>query len=242
MDLAYRVSGAGRGGRRSHLCHVASVGGGAAYSPGHRSVLYRVSDRAKALIQLAEQGLECLSMPDFFHVVHDIVQELFARPWPAAEQAHQELHEAAGGSRTTPGAAPRGACGSRGPRIGGGEANRGDAMGRGAPQLSAATWKPSRSRCIPSALRTRLPRPPPRWQATCRRRLRPSKRSPRAISCRIRHAAMTKVRKQLPALAALVDFWWAGVRQDLAHAALSPLWRTVGWKSPCSHGSIGSTK
>jgi hypothetical protein len=37
-------------------------------------VLYLVSDRAKALIQLAEQGLECLSMPDFFHVVHDIVK------------------------------------------------------------------------------------------------------------------------------------------------------------------------
>ena len=30
-------------------------------------VLYLVSDRAKALIQLAEKGLECLSMPDFFH-------------------------------------------------------------------------------------------------------------------------------------------------------------------------------
>jgi hypothetical protein len=36
-------------------------------------VLYVVSDRAKALGQLAETGLECLSMPDFFHVVHDIV-------------------------------------------------------------------------------------------------------------------------------------------------------------------------
>src|SRR4249919_3641296 len=34
------------------------------------SVLYLVSDRAKALIQLAEKGLECLSMPDFFHLVH----------------------------------------------------------------------------------------------------------------------------------------------------------------------------
>jgi hypothetical protein len=37
-------------------------------------VLYLVSDRAKALIQLAEKGLECLSMPDFFHFVHDIVK------------------------------------------------------------------------------------------------------------------------------------------------------------------------
>ena len=32
---------------------------------------------------------------------------------------------------------------------------------------------------------------------------------------------MTKVKKQLPALAALVDFWWAGVEQDLAQAARS---------------------
>ena len=38
------------------------------------SVRYLVSDRAKALVQLAEQGLECLRMPDCFHVVHDIVK------------------------------------------------------------------------------------------------------------------------------------------------------------------------
>lgn len=37
-------------------------------------VLSRVSDRAKALIQLAEQGVECLSMPDFFPCMHDLVQ------------------------------------------------------------------------------------------------------------------------------------------------------------------------
>jgi hypothetical protein len=37
-------------------------------------VRYLVSDRAKALIQLAEQGLECLSMPDFFHCMHDLVK------------------------------------------------------------------------------------------------------------------------------------------------------------------------
>jgi len=37
-------------------------------------VLYLVSDRAKALIQLAEPGLECLSMPDFFHVIHERIK------------------------------------------------------------------------------------------------------------------------------------------------------------------------
>src|SRR5215470_2914737 len=37
-------------------------------------VRYLVSDRAKALIQLAEKELECLSMPDFFHCMHDLVK------------------------------------------------------------------------------------------------------------------------------------------------------------------------
>jgi hypothetical protein len=31
---------------------------------------------------------------------------------------------------------------------------------------------------------------------------------------------------ELPALAALVDFWWAGVEQDLEQAAISAPWRT----------------
>ena len=53
---AHGVSAAGRGGRRSHLCHVESGGGCSGSGPGHRG-LYLVSDRAKALIQLAEQGL-----------------------------------------------------------------------------------------------------------------------------------------------------------------------------------------
>jgi hypothetical protein len=42
---------------------------------------------------------------------------------------------------------------------------------------------------------------------------------------------MAKVRKQLPDLAAVVDLWWAGVRRDLAHAALSPLWQR--WAEAC---------
>jgi hypothetical protein len=46
-----------------------------------------------------------------------------------------------------------------------------------------------------------------------------------------RREAMTKVRKQVPALAALVDFWWQGVQQDLEPFILSPLWRS--WVHEC---------
>ena len=39
-------------------------------------VLYLVSDRAKALIKLAETGLGCLSIPDLFHLIRT-----FRTPW-----------------------------------------------------------------------------------------------------------------------------------------------------------------
>ena len=55
------------------------------------TVFYMVSDRAKALIQLAEQGLECLSMPDFFHVVHEIVKSYSLALGQRWRYAQQEL-------------------------------------------------------------------------------------------------------------------------------------------------------
>src|SRR5919206_1893923 len=57
-------------------------------------VLYVVSDRAKALIQLAEQGLECLSMPDFFHVVHEIVKSYSLAIGQRWRHGQQELTKA----------------------------------------------------------------------------------------------------------------------------------------------------
>src|SRR5258705_4638337 len=55
------------------------------------SVLYLVSDRAKALIQLAEQRFECLSMSDFFHFMHDIVKSYSLALSRRVRQTHKEL-------------------------------------------------------------------------------------------------------------------------------------------------------
>src|SRR5215470_8462634 len=57
-------------------------------------VLYVVSDRAKALIQLAEHGLECLSMPDFFHVMHEIITSYSLALGRPRRQAYQALKQA----------------------------------------------------------------------------------------------------------------------------------------------------
>ena len=57
-------------------------------------MLSLVSDRAKALIQLAEQGLECLSMPDFFPVIHEIIKSYSLAMGRCVRHAHQERQKA----------------------------------------------------------------------------------------------------------------------------------------------------
>ena len=53
-----------------------------------------VRDRAQARIQLAAQGLTCRSMPDFFHVVHEIVKSDALAIGQRGRHAHQELTKA----------------------------------------------------------------------------------------------------------------------------------------------------
>jgi hypothetical protein len=60
-------------------------------------VLSRVSDRAQALLQLAAQGLECLSRPDFFPVVHERIKRYslaLGRPLRHAPQERKTATEA----------------------------------------------------------------------------------------------------------------------------------------------------
>src|SRR5262249_10590890 len=48
-------------------------------------------DRAKALIQLAEKGLECLSMPDCFHCLHELGKSYALTIGQRLRHAHQAL-------------------------------------------------------------------------------------------------------------------------------------------------------
>lgn len=57
-------------------------------------VLYLVSDRAKALIKLANTGLECLSIPDLFHLIHDLVKSYSLAIFSRLRQAQQALNQA----------------------------------------------------------------------------------------------------------------------------------------------------
>ena len=57
-------------------------------------VLYLVSDRAKALIKLAQTGLDCLSIPDLFHLSHDLAKGYSLAIFGRLRQAQQALTQA----------------------------------------------------------------------------------------------------------------------------------------------------
>jgi hypothetical protein len=56
-----------------------------------------VRERAKALIQLTQQGLECLSIPDRFHLRHDSVQSYALALGRQLQQARREWQKAEDG-------------------------------------------------------------------------------------------------------------------------------------------------
>src|SRR5947208_4139247 len=57
-------------------------------------VLYLVSDRAKALIKLAQTGLGCLSIPDLFHLSHELAKSYSLVLFSRLRQAQQALAQA----------------------------------------------------------------------------------------------------------------------------------------------------
>ena len=193
-------------------------------------VLYVVSDRAKALIQLAEQGLECLSMPDFFHLVHEIVKSYSLALGQRVRHAHKALAEAKEALARLQG---RPQADHDVP-----EATALVDM----RQAEVTRWEEGHDtyrRLLETLSFTlhpfRIADAAPQTSAQVARHLQTTIEAIEAFAQRhqlpARPAAMTKVRKQVPALAALVDFWWQGVQQDLAPFILSPQWRQ--WVHEC---------
>jgi len=186
-------------------------------------VLSLVSDRAKALIQRAEPGLECLSMPDVFPLVHAIVKSsalAMGRRWRPARQelthAEEVLARYVARAHTMP--------------------HSPDAQAHvEAKRAEVQPWedvqRPYRRHLATLSL-TRHPfgsaDSVPQTSAQGARQLHTEVEA--IAACAHRHPlparpdALTQVRTPLPALAALVDCWWHGVRQDVEPLVLSPQW------------------
>jgi hypothetical protein len=181
------------------------------------------SDRAKALIPRAEHGFACLSMPDFLHFMPDIVQRSALALGRRVRQAPQELLEAQEAVARLQG---RSHAAHAAPEAQALVATR---------HTEGTRWEEAHHTSRRHVATLSLTRHPfrladsaPQTSAQVESPLQAAVEAIAVLAqdhqLPVRHAAITKVRKQGPALAALVDFWWAGVRQEVAHAALSPMW------------------
>jgi IclR helix-turn-helix domain len=185
---------------------------------------YLVSDRAKALIQLAEKGLACLSIPDFFHLVHDIVQSYWLALGRRRQQASQGLHKAEERLQKPRPVAPAD------------EAYRAATHQVEAQQVEVTRWEAlqhvyrqqlaSLSLTLPPvSLDTAAPQTATQVAARLHAQVEAIEALAQSAQLPERPETMRKVKKQVPEVAALVAFWWQGVRRDLEQAAVSPLWQ-----------------
>ena len=173
------------------------------------------SARAKALLQLAPPGLECRSIPDVLPHVPDLVKRDALAIGRQRRQARQSLPQAAARRQRPQARAPRQAVTH--------EATRQVAIAHTAVRRWDTSQRASRQRLATLS----LPLPPFAMEdAACQSSKQVASRGHvqgEAIAALAprppwpdRQATMPKVKKQLPALAALVDFWWAGGRPDLS--------------------------
>src|SRR5215475_14061723 len=179
-------------------------------------VLYLVSDRAKALIKLAETGLECRSIPDVFHLIHELVKSYSLAIGSRLRQARQAFRQ----------------CQASPPS--GGEPQQVQAVVV-AREAEVAHWERVHSayrhhleavsllvhpwRLVDSTRQT---------SAAVEDQLHIETRAIEALidtsGLPVKKKALDKVRAQLAGVAALVDLWWQGVWRDLQQVALTPRW------------------
>lgn len=187
-------------------------------------VSYLVSDRAKALIKLAHTGLDCLSIPDLFHLSHDLAKGYTLVIFNRLRQAQQALTQARERLTTAQPSHP-----------GSVQTQRAQAM------VNTHAAEVKRWQDVRSAYRTHLTNlslilhP---WNLVDALR-----QTATEVECRLRAEVtaletlmdthefaakgdtLTKVRKQLAGVSALIDLWWQRVEHDLEEMALSARWK-----------------
>jgi hypothetical protein len=186
-------------------------------------VSYLVSDRAKALIKLAQTGLGCLSIPDLFHLSHELAKGYSLSIFSRLRQAQQALAHARQRLEALQASPPERA-----------QVQQAQVAVEHC-EASVKRWQGVRS-----AYRQRL--------ANLSRTLHPwglvdatrqtSQEVERQLHVEIqaletllntngvpvKPGTLDKVRKQLGGVSALIDFWWQMVWHDLEHMAMPPRW------------------
>ena len=189
-------------------------------------VLYWVSDRAKALVKLAETDLECLSIPDLFHLIHDLVKSYSLLIFSRLRQAQQSLNQARE-HLTTCQASHRSRA----------EVEQARAWVK-TSEAEVKRWQDVRSAYRNHLANLSLVLHPWHLLDSSRQSSQEVERQLQAEiaaletlmktnGLSVKKTALDKVRKQLAGVSAWVDFWWQMVEHDLEQVALTPRWK--GW-------------
>jgi len=167
--------------------------------------------------------LECLSIPDLFHLIHELVKSYslaIGRRLGQARQALQDAREQFHAGQTS--------------NPGGAQARQAQAWVE-ASEAEATRWEG-----VHNAYRRHLENlalivHPWRVEGSTRQtsaevasRLHAETRALETLGAThgvaVKKKALDKVRKQLAGISALVDFWWQEVGQDVQQVALTPMW------------------
>ena len=187
-------------------------------------MLYMVSDRAKALIKLAEKGFDCLSIPDLFHVGHDLAKGYSLAIFGRLRQAKRELEQAeqrletlqkksqADPTQITEGQARVAACAASVHHC----------------QAAGDTWRQhlsNLSRIVhPWRLSDSMRQSSQEVEEQLQAELKAIETFLESHGLPVKKETLSKVQKQLGGISALIDFWWRTVRQDLTQLAMTPRW------------------
>ena len=187
-------------------------------------VLYMVSDRAKALIKLAHTGLGCPSIPDLFHLGHDLAKGYALAIFGRLRQAKRDLEHAQQRLETL----QQNAQGDR--------AHIAQARARVAACATSVThwqevgraWRQHLSHVSrllhPWRLADSIRQTSKEVEEQLRAELEAIETLLETNGLPVKKGTLDKVRKQLAGVSALVDLWWQTVRQDLTQLAMTPRW------------------
>src|SRR5262245_31751681 len=186
-------------------------------------VLYLVSDRAKALVKLAHTGLGCLSIPDLFHLSHDLAKSYSLSIFSRLRQGQQALVQARQRLEALQASHP-----------GSAQVQQAQASVE-ACEAVVARWQGVRSAYRQSLSNLSRILHPWRLVDSTRQTSQEVERQLQAElqalerwletnGLPVKQGTLDKVRKQLAGVSALVDLWGQTVWHDLEHMAMTPRW------------------
>src|SRR5215471_216686 len=187
-------------------------------------VLSLVSDRAKALIKLAQKGLCCPSIPDVFHLGHDLAKGYSLCIFGHLRQAKRDLEQAK-------------QCLEKWPKSAQADpAQVAQAQARVAAcatlvnhwQEVGSAWRQGLSNLSrilhPWRLADSIRQTSQEVEEQLRAELKAIETLLETNGLPRKQDTLDKVHKQLVGISALVDVWWQTVRQDLTQLAMTPRW------------------